>query len=110
VSHICPSCGYNLARDEVIDRDGFMLDPRGAAQFHGDDLGLTLAEALTLYTVAQAKGRPVSREAILTRVSDSEDPNVVSVFLLRARRKLVEHSAPNPVRSLHGRGLAWGLI
>jgi len=110
VSHICPSCGFNLARDEVIDRDGFMLDPRAAAHFHGDDLGLTIAEALTLYTVAAAHGRYVSREAVATRVSDSYDPNIASVFLTRARRKLVEHHAPNPVRSSRGRGFAWGLI
>ena len=108
MSHICPSCGYNLSRDEVIDRDGFMLDPRGAAQFHGDDLGLTLAEALTLYAIASANGRPISHKTIASRVSDSNDAEVARIFVLRARRKLTVHDAPDPVRTMRGRGYAWG--
>lgn len=106
----CPSCGYNLTRDEVIERDGFMLDPRGVAAFGGGDLGMTPGEALVLYAVARGGGRPVQRNVILSRISDGCDPNIVSVLLSRARSKLMSRDVASPIKTVHGRGYAWGLI
>ena len=105
----CPCCGFNLTRDEVMELDGFMLDPRGMVAFQGSPVLMTHHEAMAMHTVASAKGRPVKTEIISQRISDGEDPHCASVFLHRVRRKLAEARLPNPIETVARRGYRWSM-
>ena len=106
----CPSCGFNMTRDETVERDGFTLDPRGCVSFMGKDVPLTKAEATLLHTVAAADGRVVSRATVASRFGMSDDPaNVTSVLMCRIRKRLSAFGAPCPVKNEIGRGYRWEL-
>jgi DNA-binding response OmpR family regulator len=106
--HFCPSCGYSLARDEIIERDGFVLDPRGRVSFLGSPVTMTRAEAMVLHGIASCGNRTVKAEALGARISGSEDPGLVlRVFLSRVRRHLREQGFPSPVVTEPGIGYRW---
>ena len=110
MTHACPSCGYNLSRDEVISTDGFMLDPRGVVSFGGRGIDITSGEAMLLHTIASEQGRVLRAETIGQRISDSDDPgNVAQVTVCRVRQKLRDAALPVPFHNVRGRGYAWGL-
>jgi len=105
----CPSCGFNLDRDEVLQLDGFVLDPRGMIAFQGSPVLMTHHEAMAMHTVASANGRPVKTETISQRISDGEDPHCASVFIHRARRRLLAAGVPNPIQTAFRRGYRWSV-
>jgi len=105
----CPSCGFNLDRDKVLQLDGFTLDPRGEVHFGETRVELSHHEALVMHTVAAAAGRPVKTETIACRVSDGEDPHCASVFIHRARRRLLAAGIPNPIQTAFRRGYRWSV-
>lgn len=107
----CPHCGYNLTRDEVIEADGFTLDPRGTVTFEGREARLTRPQVDLLYAMARADGRPVALPALAERMgSEAEDiRNVVSAQLAHTKRRLRAANIPFPVRTVWGRGYRWGL-
>ena len=90
---MCPHCGYNFDADTPLECGDWLLTPT-SARLRGEDMGLTAGEAGVLYAIARANGEGVSTEAILNRTSDSENSNVVSVKLCRARKKIGEQRWP----------------
>jgi DNA-binding response OmpR family regulator len=106
----CPSCGFNLTKDEPIERDGFVIDPRGVVTFEGRQVPFTKAEHNLLHTLARAEGRCVESAVLGERLGESEDPvNTARVLILRIRRRCWNAGAPNPIRTVWGRGYRWGL-
>lgn len=85
--HMCPSCGYNLQADEVLTRGDWTIAPTWANHL-SQRIKLTPAEHGVLYAIAASGNRPIKPEAILNRISDSENTNLVSVYVCRLRRKL----------------------
>lgn len=105
----CPSCGYNLTKDEPIERDGFCIDPRGAVSFQGRPLRLTAGAFTMLLCVARANGRPVHDDTILGYSGSEGTENTVHVQMCRARKAFAIEGAPFPIQRLQGRGYAWSL-
>lgn len=106
---ICPSCGFNLSADEVIERDGFTVDPRGTLKFEGRQVE-HLSPFMTgiILAVARAGDRTLSIEAIQNRITESHT-NIVQVMVCRIRKILAAQSVPCPITTVRGRGYAWGL-
>lgn len=100
---VCPHCGWNFESDSVIWRGPWKLEP-DRAFLGGQRLPITPSCAAVLYAVAKANGTPISREAILNRISDSENNNVVAVYLSRLRKILGPRF---PIKTEWGRGLVW---
>lgn len=104
---MCPHCGYNFEADRHIEMGPWTLWPRYVLWNNGD-VGLTPAESGILYTLAKADGDWVSADAILNRISDSENRNVIAVLVNRIRKKLGDltpiESDPN---RKGGRGYRW---
>lgn len=107
MTHFCPSCGFNLRNDEVVERDGFRLDPRGLAEFEGRYIDIPVGYALILHALASNEGRAVSLSTLLSRVSDGDYPQFVAVLVCRMRRTLQEAGIPNPIQTVYGRGYRW---
>lgn len=105
----CPHCGYSLDRDEIVERDGFRLDPRGTVSFQGRAVRATTMQALILHSLASASGRWVKPHVLADRIgSEAEHPdNVIAVLLSRTRHSMAETGAPDPVRNEHGKGYRW---
>jgi len=82
---------------------------RGQATRAGDLLALTKSEMQLLLTLADAKGSPISREALLLKVWDTTiDPgtNVVEVLVRRLRKKLDQPYDRPLVHTVRGEGYA----
>lgn len=101
---MCPHCGWNFEQDKPIEHGAWRLTPL-SAELDGKPIRLSRSQAGILYAVAKAAGKPVSRDALLNRVSSSDDPNIVSVHVSRLRAALREAF---PLIVVRGEGLAWG--
>lgn len=101
---ICPHCGFDLERDEPVDRAGIAIDPFGICQFHGQPLRLTRSERQILFAIVKADGAILSRAVLAERVGYEGDHNVVDVFLTRIRNKM-KPIAPPPLETVWGVGV-----
>ena len=100
-------CGYNLEADQVVTRDGFVLDPRGVVSWQGKRLRIKPAGVIVLHTLASS-GRPVPRDAMLSRISSSENDNVLASTVSQLRKVLRECGVPDPVGvARHAKSLYW---
>ncbi|WP_298165063.1 winged helix-turn-helix domain-containing protein [Novosphingobium sp.] len=103
----CPCCGYNFREDEIVERDGFTIDPRAASViYHGRKLQMAASPARIMHALA-ASDRAVLREALLARVSGSEDMNTLAVQVHRARKACEDVGAPCPIFTQQGVGYIW---
>jgi DNA-binding response OmpR family regulator len=100
---ICPHCGFNLVADRPIERDGWVIDPTGQVAFEGAVREVKATWAGILYALAATPGS-ITTDALLNRVSDSENVNVIAVQVSRLRRWLAEAGFPDPIYSSRGRG------
>jgi DNA-binding response OmpR family regulator len=107
----CPSCGFNLTKDEPIERDGFVIDPRGVVTFEGRQVPLQAGEIIFVHSIAAGEGRCVPISALLERMdSESKDPlGLLHTRLCMIRKRFFGVGAPNPIRTVWGRGYRWGL-
>lgn len=106
----CPSCGYNLRREEpLVSGDWYLTSERTC--YKGETVPITAQQSYIVYSVAQANGRWVKSEAIGGRVAHkafSEDPgNLVASQLAKARRKAMSAGFTLPVEGSRNRGLRW---
>jgi DNA-binding response OmpR family regulator len=105
---MCPHCGYDLERSEVIERGLYVLHPDGMVYRDGERVRVTVQEGQLLYTVAKAAGRPIHCRVIGERISDGENPyNLVAVLMTRLRAKFRADGIPIPVSNIRNFGLAW---
>ena len=107
---ICPSCGYNLDADKVVERDGWRIDPRVAeVEYLGKRHPLCISWVNILHCVCSRSG-PVSAEALLNRISESGDVRVITTTISRVRRTLRCYGLPVPIAGIHrhyGGGYVW---
>jgi two-component system OmpR family response regulator/two-component system response regulator QseB len=103
---ICPCCGYDIARDEPLERAGIAMAPYGPVRFHGADVKLTRGESAVLRTLMKANGRPIPRHVLAERYGQKEtsDSNSVDVLLTRIKQKLARHGA-HPIQNRRGVGV-----
>ena len=104
----CPHCGYNLARDEVIERDGFCIDPRGTVAFNDRQLRLTAGAFAMLLCIVRANGRPVRDDTILNYADSEGTENTVHVQMCRTRKAFAAQGVPFPIQRMSG-GYRWGI-
>jgi DNA-binding response OmpR family regulator len=106
---MCPSCGYNFTVDQPIELDGFKIDPRnGLTAFNGMVIkGVSRGKTAIMHTIAKAGGDCVLPDAILNRVSDSEDRNVISVHVSQMRTIFAKHGMALPFHGSRS-GYRWG--
>jgi DNA-binding response OmpR family regulator len=104
---LCPKCGHNFEADAPISRDGWHLDPAaGRVVYHGAIVCERATFARILHTLAAAAPAIVAGEALLNRVSGSENSNVLASTISQMKRAWPE-TVPWPVESVHGRGYRW---
>lgn len=103
---MCPHCGFNFEADKPIVVGKWTLWPRYTTWGNGD-IGLTPAESGVLYALAKAEGDWVAADAILNRISDSEDRNIIAVYVNRIRKKLGDLAPIDSDRGRCGRGYRW---
>jgi len=107
---ICPHCQYDLKADEVIKRDGFTLDPRGAVTYNGKEIKLTKAQKCILFSLAKADGRRLSSYDLADRCCYYETAhvsNAIKMHISLLRKRL--SGLPCPVQNEHGVGYYWKL-
>ena len=105
--HFCPCCGYNFREDQVVERDGFTIDPRAATVvYQGKPLRMAGSPARIMHALA-ASNRAVLADALLSRISGSDDMNTLAVQVHRAREACAEAGAPCPIITQRGVGYVW---
>lgn len=110
MAHRCPHCAFNLEADEVIERDGFQLDPRGLVRFRGVRLSLSPQQCQMLHVVAAEGDRPIRRDTLFSTVSSSESVhrNHLAWDAIRnLKERLAWHGVPFPIETI---GRASGLL
>lgn len=85
---------------DIIERDGFILDPSGDVTWAGRvirNLGKT--SSAILYELAKANGRRLSADFLAGNCcGDVADPsNNISVHIWRTRKKLKRLGMPDPI-------------
>lgn len=104
--HFCPMCGYNLEPDPVVERDGWRIDPRGDVRFKDRIVKIPASWVGILHAVGSTT-ECVSRDALLNRISGSENSNVLCAQISKFRRFCKEFNLPVPFETVWGRGLRW---
>jgi DNA-binding response OmpR family regulator len=99
---MCPHCGYNFERDDVIVDGVWLLEPT-RAKYRSQSVGISPQEAGALYTIAKGAGDVVRYEAILNRITSSEAMNHAYVVISRLKRKL----PVQPFEIIRGHGVRW---
>lgn len=102
MTSFCPCCGYNLVPDEPVEIDGWRIEPRGGVYFDGKRIHLRASWRQILYTVASLGGDMIRTEALLARVSDSENNNVLASHVSQMRSYLREYGIACPVVGMRG--------
>ena len=102
----CPRCGFNLEADKLVKRDGFVLDPRGFVNWRGQAVAMRPSWAIILHTLAQSE-RPVARDAMLSRISASDNANLLASTLSQLRKALRRQGVPDPIGSAHHSPALW---
>ena len=107
-AHFCPNCGCNMTRDEVVERDGWTIDPVSNVVRYGDKaIRMTRQMIGIMHTLAASK-KAVRLMTIVNRVSDNEiSGDVVRVQVLRIRKHAEAAGAPNPIATARGIGYEW---
>lgn len=101
--------------DQADGGSGWRLDERGwrILSPDGRELGLSLAERQVLALLADNPGAPVSREALIARLSgpaEDFDPHRLEMLVYRLRRKCRQELGQElPLKAVRGVGymLAW---
>ena len=106
--HFCRHCGYNFGNDEPIERDGFEIHPSQGARYLGTPIRLTASTLSMLHTIASCDF-PLPYSVVAARIGyeGNNFRNLVAVQRCRLMSRLREIKAPNPVKSVWGRGYEW---
>lgn len=110
MSGMCPSCGYNYGRDEPIVVGDWHIVPNETAYWRKVPVTTHPSHVNILHTIAKANGRLVRTDALLNRVSNSDDRNLICVHVSKLRGILRKRNIPDPIETLHNRGYRWKLM
>lgn len=103
---LCPTCGTDLERDIVIDRDGLHLDPRTTeVRWQDKPVHLNRGEFTVLYALVKAAPHLVTQNALAERLGYEGDLVKQNVH---QRVTHIRKALPgSPICTLWGRGFAW---
>lgn len=100
---ICSACGISHEADAPVERDGWWITPWGPVKYRNRLTQIRPTPCVLLHTIAACDG-PVSRVALIDRISETENDNLLSVQLSNLRRQLREKGLPVPFVNLWGTG------
>ena len=104
----CHACGANLEAEQPVEFGPLRVDPRGEAHWDGRKIKLTCAQFLLFSTIAQARGKLVSKDVLAERAGydgQGDAHDVAQVFICRIRGALRSIGAPPTIiRTVRGRG------
>lgn len=103
---LCPRCGHNLTRDEPIELGDWRIVPNETAHWRSLLVARNGVTVNILLALARMGGRCVTPDALLNRVSDYDDTNLVRVYVSRFRRALPP-GVPDPIETVQRRGYRW---
>lgn len=104
---LCPFCGHNFEPDAAVQRDGWSIDPyAGRVSWRGVIVVERVTFTRILHTVAAATPAIVGADALLNRVSSSENPNTIASMISQMKKQWPA-KVPWPIESVHGHGYRW---
>lgn len=107
-THFCPSCGFNLEKDEPLAVGDWNIDLRGGVQFRGRHVDyLSTTQIGILHTIAASRPRNVSIEILTARHSESESSVSIRVLICALKRDLRFQGIPVPIKTDRGAGYHW---
>jgi DNA-binding response OmpR family regulator len=100
----CLNCGYNISKDETVERDGWVLMP-GKATHRAAHIDISMGQADILHALADAYPATVSGDALANRSSRGRySTNSLKSTIFLIRKKLGPLS---PIETVRGEGYCW---
>lgn len=105
---ICPHCGYDLADEEVVADGLWRFEPRRGIFYGGTPVLLGPSRTLLLGALMRAKGRVLSKAALLGVVgAEDSESNLIDCQISKARQILLREGVPCPIETVWGCGFRW---
>lgn len=101
----CPACGHNLTADAPVASGAWRIDPRQGAFFRDKPVTRRQTWVQIMLALAESGGRVVSTEALLNRISDSDQNGVIATQICQLRKHLAGLGVPDPIVSHRHRGM-----
>lgn len=108
--NFCTNCGTNTSKDEVVERDGFRIDPKVGVSYMGRPIKLSKVQRCIMLTLASANGRRLPRQLLADRccyLKETGNVNTVRTHISVLRRKLEGQGVPVPFRNDWDVGYYW---
>lgn len=108
MKHFCPSCGFDLHADEPAELAGFRMQGAGGVLTYNEQMiPLTAQQADLCWTLMKASPNVVGIDALMNRISNDAQNEMLAVLVHRIRRKFKDAGAPDPIESVRKRGYRW---
>jgi DNA-binding response OmpR family regulator len=107
---ICPSCGYNLRREQPVVDGPFSYDPTTPAFcIDGQPVQCRPQVREVLGSLMQVRGRTLSFDVLADRLGSgaARSARLIDVALYEARRIFEASPYPCPIERVRGSGLRW---
>lgn len=88
--HMCPHCGFDLARNQPIRLGNIAITEREEIVFEGRRLSLTRCQYRIVESLVRARGRYLTRGVLADRIGGDLDDTTVTKYVERARRSFRE--------------------
>lgn len=103
---VCPSCGYNLHREEPFVDGRLTFDYDTGLIVDGRPIPLSYMMRQIVGSLIAARGERLSTDAILLRIGSEGEANTIAVQISRIRKVFRDAGLPELIQSRRGRGEA----
>lgn len=106
----CNECGTNLKNDYLLECGHFIIDPRGAISYKGEEIPLTKTHICILHSLAKENGRFVQMRVLQERCcreTKSYVPKSIHVHINAITDIFNKLNIPLPFENKRAKGYRW---
>lgn len=105
---MCSYCGTDFEKNAPITSGDFFISPQeSVVTYKGQPIKLSVTHINLLHAIAKSAPFPIRRDALLNRVSDGDNMNILSVHISTIRSRLMAAGIPSPFETVHDAGYRW---
>lgn len=107
--HMCPNCGVSLKSFEPLTYGNVHIEETGDVVYRGVTIPLTKLQADIAIALIRARGRPLTRQALITAVGNDEIyERSIDTYVRRVRHVFEQHFPDfNQIKTRRSVGYLW---